>query len=53
MFNVPRPIYAVIAALVVAWLLPQVVDYLLNEPSPSVHAAAADESGTLRFAKGR
>ncbi len=52
MFNVPRPIVAVIAALAVAWLLPQLVDYWLNDETAVVASAVQYESATQRLAKG-
>lgn len=52
MFIVPRPLVAVVAALTVAWLLPQLVDHWLNDGPTAVQAAQLHESGVQRLAKG-
>ncbi|HSN72322.1 MAG TPA: hypothetical protein VLT59_12480 [Steroidobacteraceae bacterium] len=52
MFIFPRSALAVIAALVVAWLLPQLVARWINDEPPVAEAGDRLESRDLRFAKG-
>lgn len=51
MFIVPRPAVAVITALVVAWLLPQLVDHWINDAPDTMQTAGLSESGVARLAK--